>query len=134
MKIIDFERKGNVIKLYLGDNDCNDYWGDDWDDFPYECNAGRVYDEFVQGYAYLYIDYAFNVFEPSDDWYYDGNSPFCKADFKKARNPILVITTSDEGYLRGPLDTESILIYFEQEFEPGAYYLDFEKKKFTCIS
>ena len=29
MKIIDFETKGNVIKFYLGENSCDDYWGDD---------------------------------------------------------------------------------------------------------
>ena len=44
MKILDFELKGNVIKFYLGN--CNDWWGDDWDDRPYEHNAGKVYDQY----------------------------------------------------------------------------------------
>ena len=49
MKIIDFERKGNVVRFFLGADDCFDYWGDDWDDAPYDCNAGTVYSRFVTG-------------------------------------------------------------------------------------
>ena len=40
-EIIDFERKGNVVRFYLGKN--GEQWGDDWDDAPYEHNAGKVY-------------------------------------------------------------------------------------------
>ena len=47
MKIIDFDKKGNVVRFYLGKDDLNDYWGDDWNDVPYEHNAGTVYDEFI---------------------------------------------------------------------------------------
>ena len=36
-EIIDFERKGNLIRLYLGKN--GKQWGDDWVDFPYEHNG-----------------------------------------------------------------------------------------------
>ena len=32
--VIDFETRGNVIRLYYGNDP--DYWGDDWDDKPYE--------------------------------------------------------------------------------------------------
>ena len=64
MKIIDFDIKGNVIKFYLGqDNDMN-YHGDDWDDVPYEHNAGEVYSEFVEGYAYVYLEYELNPSYP----------------------------------------------------------------------
>ena len=76
-KIIDFEVKGNVVRFYLGNktdewgwtnknykdrngntpdwlkpNDT--YYGDDWDDVPYEHNAGLVYDKFVKGTAAQY--------------------------------------------------------------------------------
>ena len=44
MKIIDFEIKGNQVKFYLGSDNCDNYWGDDWDDKPYEHNAGEPYD------------------------------------------------------------------------------------------
>ena len=29
MKIIDFEKKGNVVRFYLGDNDLKEWYGDD---------------------------------------------------------------------------------------------------------
>lgn len=44
MKIIDFERKGNLVRFYLGDDDLHDWSGDDWNDTPYEYNAGQVYE------------------------------------------------------------------------------------------
>ena len=31
-KIIDFQRKGNVVRFFIGPDECNDYWGDDWDE------------------------------------------------------------------------------------------------------
>lgn len=43
MKIIDFERKGNLVRFYLGDDDLVEWYGDDWNDTPYEHNAERVY-------------------------------------------------------------------------------------------
>ena len=48
MKIIDFDKKGNVVRFYLGEDVCNDYWGDDWNDAPYEHNAGTVYNRYVK--------------------------------------------------------------------------------------
>ena len=47
-KIGDFEKRGNVVRFYLVEDDCNDYWGDDWDDAPYEHNAGKIYEEYVK--------------------------------------------------------------------------------------
>lgn len=46
MKVIDFSRKGNVIRLYLGDDTDKDYWGDDWND-PID-NAGPVYSDYIR--------------------------------------------------------------------------------------
>ena len=89
MTIIDFERKGNVIRFYLGEKteewgwtnpdykDSNEktpewlkssdyYWGDDWDDFPYDCNAGRVYDHFIKGHKDVIADFDDVVLEPVD--------------------------------------------------------------------
>lgn len=42
MQIIDMEKKGNVVRFYLGEN--GKQWGDDWNDAPYDCNAGTVYE------------------------------------------------------------------------------------------
>lgn len=41
MKIIDFERKGNLVRFYLGDDDLAEWWGD-------ESTALPVTDKLVQ--------------------------------------------------------------------------------------
>lgn len=89
MKIIDFELKGNVVRFALGADNCNDYWGDDWDDVPYEHNAGPVYDEFITGYATIYFSFSYEVMAPESDWHYRQNSPFCKKDFKDKKLLVL---------------------------------------------
>lgn len=87
-KIIDFDKVGNVVRFYFGLKDLNDFYGDDWDDAPYEDNAGIVYDKFIKGY----IDVAWNldcvVCEPRSGTY---NSGYCKNDFKKGNIPIIVV-------------------------------------------
>ncbi len=96
MKIIDWERKGNVVRFYLGKDDLEEWWGDDWDDRPYEHNAGTVYDEFVTGTVDIAFSFDLDLFEPKDDWTYQGNSPYCKEDFVRKDAPILVIASSDD--------------------------------------
>ena len=63
-KIIDCETKGNVIRFYLGDPNRTDYWGDDWDDAPFDCNAGRVYDEYVEAVKDVSFPFDCKVIEP----------------------------------------------------------------------
>ena len=91
MKIIDFEAKGNVIRFWLGRIDCDDYYGDDWDDIPYEHNAGTVYDEFISDYIDYVFPFSALVLEPAGDWHYNGNSPYCKDDMKNRRCPCIVV-------------------------------------------
>jgi hypothetical protein len=91
MKIIDFERKGNVVRFYLGADNRTDYWGDDWDDRPYEHNAGTVYNEFVDGYIDVAFPFGCNVLDPESDYRYHGNSPYCKEDFKKRNAPCIIV-------------------------------------------
>jgi hypothetical protein len=91
MKIIDFERKGNVVRFYLGADNCTDYWGDDWNDRPYEHNAGTVYDEFVSGYIDVAFQFDCNVLDAESDYRYRGNSPYCKDDFKKRHAPCIIV-------------------------------------------
>ena len=62
LEIIDFERKGNLVRLYLGQN--GKQTGDDWNDRPYECNAGKVYDEFVQDYIDIVFHWDYDIIEP----------------------------------------------------------------------
>ena len=115
MKIIDFEKKGNVVRFYLGDDNLKDWYGDDWNDTPYEHNAGTVYPEFVSDY----IDVAFNLdtllFEPCDGEY---NSPFSKDDMKARRVPCIVVYDNNDcpafvyRYSQIAGDDNSTKIYF----------------------
>lgn len=93
-KIIDFERKGNVVRFYLGAADCNDYWGDDWNDSPYDCNAGTVYDEYVVGVKDVAFPFDSLVLEPSSEWE-GGNSYFSKEDMKKLRVPCIIVVPKE---------------------------------------
>jgi len=49
-EIIDWERKGDKIKFYLGRN--GEQTGNNWGVVPWKGNAGRVYDEYIE-YAVL---------------------------------------------------------------------------------
>lgn len=91
MKIIDFETRGNVVRFYLGADDLQDWYGDDWDDVPYEHNAGTVYDEFVTEKVDIAFDFDCGVLEPQDDWRNKGNSDWCKNDMTERKVPCLII-------------------------------------------
>ena len=111
MKIIDFSKKGNVVRFYLGEKtegwgwtnkdykDSNGetpdwlkpsdvYYGDDWDDAPYEHNAGSVYGEFVKGHKDVAFGFDDLVLEPCDGEF---NSQFCKDDFADRRTPCVIV-------------------------------------------
>lgn len=93
MKIIDFERKGNVIRFYLGADSDREYWGDDWDDIPYECNAGFVYSRYVVGTADYVFPFDVLILEPSEG--YRGYSSVSKEDMKARKSPCLIIVPTD---------------------------------------
>lgn len=93
LKICDFSRKGNLIRFAFTMS--SNYTGDDWDDTPYEFNAGSVYEEYIQGFADFAVPFTFKVLEPSSDFYYSG-SPYCKNDMKENRCPCLLILTSED--------------------------------------
>ena len=87
-KVIDFNKLGNVVRFYLGDKDLDNFYGDDWNNTPYEDNAGLVYDRFVKGYVDVAWDLDCVVCEPCDGTW---NSGYCKNDFKKQNIPIIVV-------------------------------------------
>ena len=86
MKILDFEIFGNIVKLYLGET-VEGIFGDDWDDTPYEHNAGCVYDKFYNKTVELAFPLSITVFEPC---YGYPNSPYCKNDMLFRKIPCLV--------------------------------------------
>ena len=88
MQIIDFKRKGNVVRFYLGDATVP-YWGDDWDDRPYEHNAGQVYEEFIKGYKDIAFDFDDLVLEPCcGAW--NSNSRWSKEDMVVRKTPCII--------------------------------------------
>lgn len=89
MKIIDFERKCNLVRFYLGKQSCNDYWGDNWDDVPYECNAGIVYDEYVSGIRDIVFPFNSLVLEPADS--YNAYSDYSKEEMKNREVPCIIV-------------------------------------------
>lgn len=121
MKIIDFEKKGNTVRLYLGISD--DFKGDDWNDAPYDCNAGRVYDEYVCGVQDLLIPFNYAVLEPKDPEWERNN--WCKDDMKMRKVPCIVIKKLDDDDWRMEMegeyfskivgDDEAVKIYFGDE-------------------
>ena len=91
MQIIDFEKKGNVVRFYLGDATAH-YWGDDWNDRPYEHNAGQVYEEFIKGYKDIAFDFDDLVLEPCNGKW---NSSWSKEDMQKRKIPCIIVVSKE---------------------------------------
>lgn len=90
MQIIDMEKKGNVVRFYLGEN--GKQWGDDWDDAPYEHNAERVYGEYVKATKDVAFPFDYLVFEPCDGV---NCSRYCKQDMIKRKVPCLIVVPDE---------------------------------------
>lgn len=88
LKLIDMDRTSSGFKAFFGKKDCTDYWGDDWNDKPYEHNAGEVYDEFVERTVDFNIPFGCRAYMPCDGEY---NSRWSKEDFKNMVTPILIV-------------------------------------------
>ena len=90
MQIIDMEKKGNVVRFYLGEN--GKQWGDDWDDAPYEHNAGSVYEEYVKDTKDISFTFDDLVLEPCDGV---SNSHYSKQDMIKRKVPCLIVVPGE---------------------------------------
>lgn len=89
VKIIDWESKGNVVRFYFGEKTCKDYYGDDWNDYPWEHNAGSVYFKFVKFIVDIAFDFNISICEPRNA---DArNLEYCKDDFKDEHAPFMLV-------------------------------------------
>lgn len=79
-ELIDLRQKGNVVRLYFGKN--GEQKGDDWDDAPYEHNAGLVYDEFVNFTIDVALPFEVELITPATDCC---NSEYCREDFREMK-------------------------------------------------
>ena len=119
MKIIDFERRGNVVRFYLGEDNLRDYTGDDWDDDPWEYNASRVYDEYIVAYGDISVPFDRVVLDSSEQQHYR----YSKNDMKNRLVPCIAIADVDRlgynyddfGFATSMDDTEKV--YFGDEFD-----------------
>lgn len=112
LEVIDFEAKGNVVRFYLGKN--GKQWGDDWDDAPYEDNAGEVYDRYVKGTVDVAFDFEKGVFAPVADYRGVG---YTKKGMIERRYPCLTVGKGKNGdwywsYDDCVKDSKSWRIYF----------------------
>lgn len=89
MKILDWEKKGNLVRLYLGNDDIEKWWGDDWNDAPWDCNAGPVYEQYVAGIKDIVFPLSYLVLEPV--YNYDSTVQYSKEDLMKRHAPFLIV-------------------------------------------
>ena len=94
MKIIDFEKKGNVVRFWLGADDLKEWWGDDWDDAPYDCNAGSVYEQYVSGHRDIAFPFDSLVIEPCEGV---TNTEWCKDDMRERKVPCIIVVPKEKA-------------------------------------
>ena len=120
MQIIDWEAKGNVVRFYLGKN--GEQWGDDWNDAPYEFNAGRVYAEYVGGYADVAFPFDVDLVFPEDGF---NNSKYTKEMMRAREIPFIVVVP------------ESMMHDVEWDeknnYEDPSYYDYWKKREFKGV-
>lgn len=108
MKVLDLERKGNLIRFFLGSDYLNKWYGDDWDDVPYELNAGPVYDSFVKVEVDVVLPYDTSIIDACEVSYseelYNYNASheeYCKYDYIYSDKPFAWFIP-DDPYEGGP--------------------------------
>lgn len=131
MYLIDFQKVGNVARLFLG-NDKN-YTGDDWNDRPYDANAGRVYDRYILGTVEMMIPFEYSLLEPKEPEYLPSCS-WCMDDMKERKCPALVVYKNkdlswnrEDNFNKAVMDDNSVKIYLGDDLadiKSALYKLD----------
>lgn len=94
MRVLDVDLSGNVAKFFLGRSDLDFWYGDDWDDSPYEHNAGLVYCEFVDDELEVAFPLDHVVSEPCDGHW---NSAWSKEDMRLGYVPMFATLVPKES-------------------------------------
>ena len=87
MKIIDFERRGNVVRFYLGKDTLSDFGGDGWNKIPYE-RAEMVEQDYISGVADIAFPFDAFVLEPKCG---EEASSYSKEDMKRGIVPCIIV-------------------------------------------
>lgn len=92
---------GGAVRLYLGKPTTQwaAWTGDDWDDAPYEYNAGLVYPEYVVARALVTLKHGVRYWEPCS--YALTPMGWTKNDMKSQRVPMLRFDGSDIRFMFG---------------------------------
>ncbi len=114
-QLIDIARKGNALRFFLGEKTDdwgwtnpdykdgqghapdwlkpeNRYYGDDWDDTPFEHNAGGVYPWFVKDTVDVTFPFDSIIVEPNDGVL---NSSYCMDDFVAREAPRFIVISEE---------------------------------------
>lgn len=125
MKVIDFEKKGNLFRLTLGKDDLDMWYGDDWNDAPYDCNAGSVYERFAVGTVTFAAPFDAAVLEPCDG-FWGQNCYWCKDDMEAREIPCIVVVPEKiceknswvcDRFINFMADKNVLRIYFGDDIE-----------------
>lgn len=120
MKIIDFDKKGNVVRFYLGNDKCEDYWGDDWDD---RNATDKVYHEYIKGWVDIAFPLDYAVMDAINDWSWTGDSPFTKESLKNKKSPCIIACRINpeecfgDSFPEHALNANAIKFYFNDPVE-----------------
>lgn len=106
LKLIDVDTRGNLVRLYFGEYDektgtwagaaaGEQPYGDDWDDAPYEDNAGIVYDRFIKRVVDVCVKWEYRVIEPFAGRY------FSREELFNTKAPFLSIITNPNYWCSG---------------------------------
>ena len=89
--LIDACWQGNALRVYFGSS-VEEITGDDFNDVPYESNAGIVYSEFVKCVLDVMVPFNYTIHDPASDLDCYENSTLCRDDFKSGEVPLFWIT------------------------------------------
>lgn len=100
-KLIDFDLDGGsqFIRLYVGAPDLEKWWGDDWDDCPYEHNAGEVYLKFVTHVIDVALPASVVALEPATG---ELNSSWAKENMQNRMVCMVAVTGDGDRWGRLP--------------------------------
>lgn len=126
-EVIDWEKKGNLVRFYLGKN--GEQTGDDWNDAPWEDNGGTVYDRYVKGIIDICFPFDGETFEPISVPMDIGHS---KDEMISRMLPCIVFAPQDlydkyswKGFNFFAMSNDTWKIYF------GDHLTDYEK--YGCV-
>ena len=130
--IIDCQKKGNVVRFYLGNDP--EYCGNGWGKYPYEDNAEPVRKEYILGYKDISFPFNASVLEPSDR--HRGESLYCRNDFKNGIVPCIIVADPikagdkwSDGDFDRVLGYKNVEKYYFGDYMVPDVWLDKEKKE-----